>query len=154
MCGISTDITDRKRMEETLKGQDVLLRLALQAIDIGVWNWDLVTGRICWSPHINRFFNGVTEATMLTTRDWLALVFSEDRAAFATALSAVTDQQRDDLVLEHRIRKQHGGTQRIVWTGRIVRDQDRRPIHVLGTMGGIADTEGQENKSNPGSTAR
>jgi len=154
MCGISTDITDRKRMEEALKGQDVLLRLALQAIDIGVWNWDLVTGRICWSPHINRFFSGATEARMLTTLDWLALVFPDDRETFSTALSGVKDQQGDDLVLAHRIRKQQGGTQRIVWTGRIIRDRDQRPIHVLGTVGGIPDTEGQGHETNPGSTAR
>jgi len=143
MCGVSTDITERKRMEETLRAQDRLLRLALQTIDIGVWNWDLPTGRICWSPQVNRFFTGTGEARMLTTLDWLAIVFSDDRESFSVSLIEIMDQQSDELLLEHRIRKQQGGTQRVIWTGRMIRDRDRRPIHVLGTVGGIADTEEQ-----------
>jgi len=154
LCGISTDITDRKRMEETLKAQDALLRLALQTIDIGVWNWDLVAGRICWSPQVNRFFSGTAEARMLTTLDWLAMVFADDRESFSASLIGIMSQQSDDLLLEHRILRQQGGTQRIIWTGRMIRDRDQKPIHVLGTVGGIAETEDQGQDTHRKSTAQ
>jgi PAS domain S-box-containing protein len=54
-CGISTDITERKRIEQTLRTHEEQLRLALTSAEVGAWNWDLQTDLICWSSQVDSF---------------------------------------------------------------------------------------------------
>lgn len=139
MCGVSTDITERKRMEQVLKHHDSQLELALKAVDVGTWNWDFVTGRMCWSSRVERFFGGADEARALTVNDWLSRVHPDDRDRFADSLRRVSEQQGDDLLLQHRVLKRGGGSQRAVWTGQLIRDREGRLIQALGTLGAIED---------------
>src|SRR5262249_47988195 len=50
-CMIATilDITQRQRAEEKLRESEERWRLALSAGDMGVWEWDLPSGKITWS---------------------------------------------------------------------------------------------------------
>ena len=43
LCGISTDISERKQAENLLRSHEQQLRLALSSTQSGVWNWDLET---------------------------------------------------------------------------------------------------------------
>jgi len=145
MCGVSTDITERKRMEQVLKTHELQLELALKAVDVGTWNWDIVAGRICWSSRVERFFGGTDEARALTVNDWLSRVHPDDRDRFAAGLLRVREQQDDDLLIEHGVLRRGGKLQKAVWTGQLIRDREGRPIQALGTLGTIED------ESNPGS---
>ena len=43
LCGVSTDITERKQAEDLLRSHERQLRLALSSTEIGVWSWDVET---------------------------------------------------------------------------------------------------------------
>jgi PAS domain S-box-containing protein len=43
------DITDRKEAENALQTREEQLRLALNAAQMGTWDWNLITGKIIWS---------------------------------------------------------------------------------------------------------
>jgi PAS domain-containing protein len=43
--GVDIDITDRKRAELALAQSEARLNLAVVAGNIGIWDWDLATGR-------------------------------------------------------------------------------------------------------------
>ena len=49
MIGVTSDITERKRIDQEL--QDTLTRLkqAERLAKLGTWSWDLATGAITWS---------------------------------------------------------------------------------------------------------
>ena len=74
ICGISTDITERKRIEQTLRTHEEQLRLALTSTEMGTWDWDLQSGHIYWSSQVDRFLGLSDGAAPLTQNDWLALV--------------------------------------------------------------------------------
>jgi len=139
ICGVSTDITERKRVEQVLRSHESQLGLALKAVDVGTWSWDIVTGRVFWSSRVGRIFGGAEEARALTVTDWLSQVHPDDRDGFADSLRRVKEQQGGNLLLEHRVLRQGGGVLRMVWTGQLIRDQTGRPEHALGTIGAIEE---------------
>ncbi|MBX3437755.1 MAG: PAS domain S-box protein, partial [Planctomycetaceae bacterium] len=49
LCGVATDISERKRAEEALRKGEERLRFTLEAAGAGSWDWDITTGRVEWS---------------------------------------------------------------------------------------------------------
>ena len=133
-CGISTDITERKRVEDALRTHEEQLRLALTSVEGGTWNWDLQTNQIYWSSQVDRFFGLSDGAAPLTQNDWLALVYREDRESMACAMRQAMDQPGTDVAFEHRVMRQNGSFQWFIWTGEIIRDHDGKALHILGTV--------------------
>ena len=56
ICGISTDITERKRAEETLRESENRLREAQQLAHLGYWFWDVKSGAVKWSDEVYKIF--------------------------------------------------------------------------------------------------
>ena len=52
VIGISRDVTELKRSEESLQASEERLRLALRGAGGGAWDWNLDTGDIWWSPEL------------------------------------------------------------------------------------------------------
>ena len=52
MFGISRDITERRRAEAAVAASELRLSLALTAAHMGVWEWDVQTDRVIWSPQV------------------------------------------------------------------------------------------------------
>ena len=133
-CGISIDITERKRIEQTLRTHEQQLRLALNSAEVGTWNWDLLPDQIYWSSQVDEFLGLSDGARPRTHNDWLALVYQEDRESMARAMRQAMDQPDADVAFEHRVMRQDGGFNWCVWTGEIIRDRDGKAMHILGTV--------------------
>ncbi len=52
LFGISRDITERRHAEAAVAASELRLSLALTAAQMGVWEWDLRTDRVVWSPQV------------------------------------------------------------------------------------------------------
>ena len=55
LCGISTDISRRKQVEDSLMESERRLHQALNAANMGVWEYDFVTKKLYWSDEIYRY---------------------------------------------------------------------------------------------------
>jgi PAS domain S-box-containing protein len=152
MCGISTDITERKRMEQALQTHQDQLNLALKAIDVGTWCWDLVAGRLFWSSQVSRLLAVGDVAGPLSADRWLALAHPDDRESLAVTLERIGKHQGDSILIEHHMLRPDGGVQQVVWTGQVIRDCDGRAIHVLGTVGLIEEEREQQESDDLGET--
>lgn len=134
VCGISTDITDRARVETALRIHQEQLRLALTSTDAGAWSWDLRTDRFLWCPQIAVLLDLPPPSGSSTSADLLALVYEDDRAQLARAMKAVPSGSGDHVAFEHRARRSDGRLQWFIWTGHVLRDRRGQAVHVLGTV--------------------
>jgi PAS domain S-box-containing protein len=134
ICGISTDITERKQIETALRTHEEQLRLALTSTEVGGWSWDCQTGRFCWSRQVDDML-GVSESLRPhTQQEWLALMYQDDRQTAAHAMSRAMEQPGTETLFEHRVMRKDGSLQWFVWTGHIIRDRDGNAVHMLGMV--------------------
>ncbi len=54
LSGISTDVTEQLNLKRSVQSSEERLKLALEASQMGVWEWDIATNEVFWSPECFR----------------------------------------------------------------------------------------------------
>jgi PAS domain S-box-containing protein len=134
LCGISTDITERKQAENALRSHEQQLRLALTSTQVGLWSWDIESDSMFWSPQVDEYLGVPVAAGRKTFRGLLPLIHPDDRDAVASAARQVMEPFRTDMFVEHRVKRSDEVVVWCVWIGHIVRDHAGKALHVLGTV--------------------
>jgi PAS domain S-box-containing protein len=124
-------ITELKRAEEALREANEFLSLAQQSAGAGVWDWDIPSGRLNWSPELYRLF-GLDPASGAPTFDnWRKVMHPEDRQAAKARINEAIREHKP-LVNEYRIVKPSG---EVVWInalGNTVYDERGEPLRMAG----------------------
>jgi PAS domain S-box-containing protein len=134
LCGVSTDISERKQAENVLRSHEQQLRLALTSAELGVWNWDIENDCMFWSPQVDAFLGLPPVSGHKTHRGLLALVHPDDREGMARTARQILEPSRTDITFQHRVKRSDGMVLSCIWIGYIVRDHAGRAVHVLGTV--------------------
>jgi PAS domain S-box-containing protein len=77
---IVRDITERKRTEAALRASEERLTLAFAGAQEGVWDWNLETGAVVYSPRWKQMLGYSDEEIEPHVRAWESLVHPDDRA--------------------------------------------------------------------------
>ena len=134
VCGISTDITERKRLGDSLRANEERVQLALRSARIGVWDWNLETDRCYGSPVVNELLGLPVSAGPLSGQDVLAAVYADDRASVLAALLAARHSSRPEFAFAHRVCLADGALQWLSWSGHVVRNAAGAATRILGTI--------------------
>jgi PAS domain S-box-containing protein len=106
------------------------LRLAENAANAGLWDWDLTTGVVFWSDELYEVI-GLPPDTPPSYPSWLASVRQEDRErADREAQEALN--RRDRFSIEFRVDHPVRGRRWIASRGRTLHDPDGRPLRMIG----------------------
>ncbi|MDR3568336.1 MAG: PAS domain S-box protein [Syntrophobacteraceae bacterium] len=139
------DISERKRAEESLRESEERYRLAMEATSDGLWDWDLVTGDIYYSPGYFRMlgyepgeFPGISGA-------WVDLIHPEDRRDVLAANEACIRNDSPSFSVEFRMRSRDGAWRWILGRGKAVRrDTEGLALQVIGTYVDITERKLRE----------
>jgi PAS domain S-box-containing protein len=121
-----------------LRENEERLRLALDAANIGIWDWNIVTNQVIWSSgHENLFgfplgtFDGRYETFM-------ACVLPEDRTALLVALNK-SQKGHINYYHQYRIACPDGNVRWIEGRGKFLYTEAGEAVRMLGTVRDITD---------------
>jgi len=134
--GVGRDITLLKQAEEALRRSEERLNLALNASKMGVWEWDLVSDTVYWSPqcyaiHGNQEFDNTPAA-------FFRMVHAEDLARVRGEIERALAANKD-YIAEFRVLRQDGEVRWLSDHGRPSFDAQGRPVRLAGTVLDITD---------------
>lgn len=134
--GIGRDISALKRTELALLKSQERLSLALSASRMGVWEWEVQTDAIYWSPECFEIL--ASERFTGTLESFTNAIHPEDVArVMGGAEKALAD--RTDFTAEFRIVRPDGEVRWLCNRGRPSYDAGGAPVRLAGTVQDITD---------------
>lgn len=94
MAGVLFDITGRKQAENALRDNEEKLRLAAQIAGIGIWDHDLNSGKLNWSPRCKAIF-GLPPEAAIDYPTYLSRIHPDDREKVRRASLEARDPAGD-----------------------------------------------------------
>jgi PAS domain S-box-containing protein len=143
--GTSTDVHDRKLAEAALSEREELLRLAIDAADVGEWYVDMVDGTMFWPARVRAMF-GIADDRPVTLADFYAGLHPQDREHTGASFAQAADPRyRTQYESEYRtIGKDDGIVRWVAAKGRGIFDASGRCIRMIGTAIDISRRKADE----------
>lgn len=136
---------ERTRDSQSLRENAERWRFAIEGAGDGVWDWDLPSDRVLYSPRCDEILGLPQGSGMSRSKDWIARVHPQDRAPLDSALKAHLRGHSPHYVFEHRVRTGEGAWKWILARGLVVRrDDGGRPLRMVGTVADISERKHME----------
>jgi two-component system, NarL family, sensor histidine kinase UhpB len=130
---IGVNITKRKQVEDELRKNEERLTLALNGANDGLWDWNLETNTVFFSPRWKSML-GYQESEIIDHPDsWQALIHPDDLVQTTEILNFYLAGKLDKYELEFRLRHKNGHYLNIFSRGNAIKNQQGRPIRFSGT---------------------
>ncbi len=137
-----TDESERHAIEENLAKTHERLKFALQGSDDGLWEWNLESGEVYYSPRWMAMLGYGPDEFPPRITTWEQLVHPEDRPLAEASLADYLAGQRPLYECEVRLRHRLGHWQHILCRARLACDdagQPLRPKRLVGTHVDISE---------------
>jgi PAS domain S-box-containing protein len=133
IVGTHLDITERKRTESALRESEERLTLAFAGAQEGVWDWNLETNAVVYSPRWKQMLGYSDEEIEPHISAWERLVHPDDRAAAERASESVARGQ-PTYEAEFRLQHKDGQYVHVLSRGFPVRREPGGPVvRIVGT---------------------
>jgi PAS domain S-box-containing protein len=144
IVGTHLDITERKRTEEALRQSEERLTLAFAGAQEGVWDWNLETDAVTYSPRWTQMLGYTVDEIEPHVSAWERLVHPDDRGRADRAHESVS---RGDATYEAEFRLRHKDGHYIHVLSRgfpVRRDPGGPVVRIVGTHFDLTDRKQQE----------
>lgn len=130
--GMAIDITERVLAEEQLRRSQERFLLAQRAGGVGIWDWDILSGRTYWSETTWAFYGETPSSLNPDEAFWSEHIHEEDRERVMRRLQEALDSGGDRYWDEFRIARPDGSVLWIETSATITRDAREKPTRVYG----------------------
>ena len=133
LFGSLHDITESKQAEAALFKSEERYLLATKGGNVGVWDWNLITGDMFISPNLKAMIGYDDREISNHVEDWGKHVYPEDVDAVIKEASACIEGTKKEYRVEHRMVHKDGSLRWFLASGKTERDKDGQAIRFLGT---------------------
>jgi hypothetical protein len=126
------DVTARKAAEEALRESEARFRLAVEASNVGLWDWDLRTNKVYFSPEWKRQIGYRDEEISNYLDEWQSRLHPEDLRPTLKRVEVFLNDPQGRYEVEFRFRHKDGSYRWIFAHGDVMRDAEGKPVRMLG----------------------
>ena len=138
-----TDITQRVAAVEALKVSEERLALATSAHELGVFEWDVPSGRLAWSPGTEQRL-GLLPGTLSDFENWRTRVEPEDVQDILETLARTVRDRADKFSFRYRFLEPQGGVRAVEGSSRAFYDAGGNLVRAVGVILDVTQREERE----------
>lgn len=133
-----------ERTKSALEQSEQRYALAAAGANDGLWDWDLTTDLVHYSPRWNAIIGLPEEATDAAPEAWLSRVHPNEVTEVRRLIDAHLAGRTPYLESEHRLRMAEGGYLWVLSRGIAIRDVAGRAVRMAGSMSDISQRKETE----------
>ncbi|MCP4042845.1 MAG: PAS domain S-box protein, partial [Gammaproteobacteria bacterium] len=125
-------------VDRKLRESEEKYRLAMEATQDGLWDWNVMTGSVYYSPVWSRILG--TDSILNNYSTWEDRIHPDDKYRILKALRSHLAGETKYWHEEHRLRNSDGNWNWVLGRGKVVkRDKSGNPLRMVGTMTEITE---------------
>ncbi len=141
---IARDVSERQRAQDALRESEERYALAARGSNDGLWDWNLKTDTIYFSPRWKAMLGCEEGDECRTADDWFGRVHPDDADRLKALLRSHMDGVTPHFEAEHQIRHKDGTYRWVLTRGLVVRDPRLSPSRIAGSMTDITERKRAE----------
>ena len=126
-------IAERRLLEERLQIVETRLDLATKAGGIGIFDWEIATGNLFWTPQQFEIY-GLSPLSTTPSYDlWRSMVFPDDLEVIEETLRNTFRRRDRYFKTQHRFQHSSGEVRWVESLGEVIYNEEGKPIRFIGT---------------------
>jgi PAS domain S-box-containing protein len=131
---LTQEVALRRQTEDDLRASEARFRSAMEATSDGLWDWDVATGVVYYSPAYSGMLGYNPQEWSNRLESWGNMIHPDDHDRVLAANHACIEGQVEAFEVEYRLRTRVGTYKWILGRGKAVaRDAEGRATRLLGT---------------------
>ena len=140
------EITERRRVEQELRTSEERYALAVQGANDGIWDWDLKTGEVYYSPRWKSMLGFQNGEIGNNPNEWFKRIHPDDIDQTKLDITAHLKGVTSHFENEHRMLHKDGSYRWVVTRGIAEWDSKGNPIRMAGSQSDITNRKVAEQK--------
>ncbi|MCA8958872.1 MAG: PAS domain-containing protein [Planctomycetes bacterium] len=143
LAGTFQDIHDQWEAREALRKSEERLALAIEGSSDGLWDWDVASGKAWYSPRMQTLLGHPDDDLEPRIEGWSRRLHPDD-AERVLAHIAHCLERNGPCDVEYRARSSNGEYRWFRSRGRLIRDDEGRPVRMCGSCTDVTDRKHAE----------
>lgn len=137
--GILQDVTTERQHQASMRSKDELMSMAFKATSDGIWDWDLKTDQVWFSPQWKAQLGYQEDEIQNSFESWADLIFEEDRIKAMDAIEDYFLNRSERFEMVQRFRHKKGHTVFILVRAYVMRDEFGKAIRLIGAHTDVSE---------------